>query len=93
MIHPRHLKLPAALKQQLVINLPFFLNAMLHKVAIRTSKAKYPFIIISHHGLVKIIVNKALSQTQMTLGDLIKANRPLQLDKPKLQHEDPTQGI
>jgi hypothetical protein len=92
-IHPRHLKLLAALKQWLVINLPFFLNAMLHEVAIRTQKEKDLVTIINHHGLVKMIVNKALSQTQMTWGDLIEANRPLQLEQPELQHEDPTQGI
>jgi hypothetical protein len=92
-IHPCHLKLLAVLKQWLVINLPFFLNVMLHEVAIRTQKAKDLVTIISHHGLVKLIVNRALSQTQITWGDLIEANRPLQLEQPKLHHEDPTQGI
>ena len=66
---------------------------MLHEVALRTQKAKDPVTIINHHGLVKLIVNKALIQTQMTWGDIIKANRPLQLEQPELQHEDPTQGI
>jgi hypothetical protein len=92
-IRPRHLKLLAALKQRLVINLPFFLNAMLHEVAIRTQKAKDHVTIISHHGLVKMIVNRALSQTQITWGDLIEANRPLQLEQPELHHENPPQGI
>ena len=66
---------------------------MLHEVSIRTQKEKYLITIISHHGLVKMIVNKALSQTQMTWGDLIEANRTVQLEQPKLQHEEPTQGI
>jgi hypothetical protein len=66
---------------------------MLHEVAIRTQKAKDPVTIISHHGLVKMIVNKALSQTQITWGDLIEANRPLQLEQPELRHENPPQGI
>jgi hypothetical protein len=78
-IRPCHLKLLAALKQRLVFNLPFFLNSMLHEVTIRTHKAKYHVTIISHHGLVKMIVNRALSQTQITWGELIEANRPLQL--------------
>jgi hypothetical protein len=51
-IQPRHLKFLAALKQWLVINLPFFLNSMLHEVAIRTKKVKDP---------IKLIVNKDLS--------------------------------
>ena len=29
----------------------------------------------------------------MTWGDLIEANRPLQLEQPEIQHKDPTQGI
>jgi len=50
---------------------------MLHEVAARTQKDKDPVTIISHHGLVKIIVNKTLSQTQITWGDLIEADKPL----------------
>jgi hypothetical protein len=83
-VRPCHLKLLATLKQRLVINLPFFLNAMLHEVAARTQKAKDPVTIISHHGLVKLIVNRALSQTQITWGDLIEADRPLQIEQPKI---------
>jgi hypothetical protein len=63
---------------------------MLHEVAIRTQKEKYLVTIIIHHGLVKLVVNKALSQTQMTSGDLIEANRPLQLEQSESNHEDPT---
>jgi gas vesicle protein len=66
---------------------------MLHEVSIRTQKAKDPVTIINHHGLVKLIVNKALSQTQLTWGNLIEANRPLQLEQPELYHEDPPQEI
>jgi hypothetical protein len=88
-----HLKLLATLKQRLVINLPFFLNAMLQEIAARTQKAKYRVTIISHHGLVKLVVNKALSQTQIAWGDLIEANRPLQLEQPKLHHGNTPQGI
>jgi hypothetical protein len=59
-VRPRHLKLLAALKKRLVINFPFFLNVMLHKVVARNHKAKDHVTIISHHGLVKLIVNRAL---------------------------------
>jgi hypothetical protein len=92
-IRPRHLKLLATLKQRLVINLPFFLNAMLHEVVVRTQKSKDPVTIINHHGLVKLIVSKALSQTQLTWGDLTGTNRPLQLEQPELYHENPSQEI
>ena len=81
------------LKKRLLINLPFFLNAMLHEVSLRKQKSKDPVTIINHHGLVKLIVNKVPSQNQLTWGDLIKANRPLQLEQPELYHEDPPQEI
>jgi hypothetical protein len=92
-IRPRHLKLLAALKQRLVLNLPFFLNAILHEVALRTQKSKDPVVVISHHRLVKLITNKALSQTQLTWDNLIEANRPPQLEQPELCHENPPQEI
>jgi hypothetical protein len=60
-IRPRHLKLLAALKQLLVLNLPFFLNAILHEVSLRTQKSKDPVTVINHHRLVKMITNKGLS--------------------------------
>ena len=86
MVIPRHLKLLATLKQRPVIIFPLFLNAMLHEVATRTQKAKDPINIISHHGIVKLIVNRALSQTQISLGELIE---PLQIEQPKMHHESP----
>jgi hypothetical protein len=80
-IRPRHLKLLAALKQRLVLNLPFFLDTVLHEVTLRTQKSKDPVTVISHHKLVKLIVDKALSQTQLTWENLIEANRPPQLEQ------------
>jgi hypothetical protein len=65
-IRHHHLKLMAALKQRLVLNLPFFLNSILHEVSLRTQKSKDLVTVISHHRLVKLITNKALSQTQLT---------------------------
>jgi hypothetical protein len=65
-IRPCHLKSLTALKQRLVLNLCFFLDAILHEVALRTQKYKDPVNIISHHRLVKLITNKSLSQTQLT---------------------------
>jgi hypothetical protein len=88
-IQSRHLKLLAALKQWLVLNLPFFLNAILHEVVLRAQKSKDPVIAISHHRLVKLITNKALSQTQLTWDNLIEVNKPPQLEKPELFHEEP----
>jgi len=85
-IPPRHIKLLVALKQQLVLNLPFFLHTILHEVSLRTQKSKDPITVISHHRLVKLIVDKALSQTQLTWENFIEANRP-----PQLEQETSTQ--
>jgi hypothetical protein len=83
----------AALKKRLVLNLPFFLNAMLHEVSLRTQKSNDHVTVINHHRLVKLITNKSLSQTQLNWDILIEANRPPQLEQPELCHEDPPQEI
>ena len=64
---------------------------MLHEVALRTQNFKDPVTVISHHGLIKLIVSKALSKTQLTWDNLIGANKPLQLEQPELCHENPLQ--
>jgi hypothetical protein len=92
-VRPCHLKLLAALKQRLLINFSFFLNAVLHEVVARNWKAKDPVTIISHHGLVYLIINMALSQTQITWGDLIGVDRPLEIEQPKIHQEIPSHGI
>ena len=66
---------------------------MLHEVVARTQKAKDPVTIISHHGLVKLIVNKALRQTQITWHDLIETDNPLQIEQPEIHQEIPSQRI
>jgi hypothetical protein len=58
-----HLKFLAALKQRLVLNVSFFLDTVLHEVALRTQKSKDPVTVINNHRLVKLIMGKALSQT------------------------------
>jgi len=84
MVRPRHLKLLATLKQQLVLNLPFLLNNILHEVAGRTQKNKDPDSVINHHGLVKLIVVRELNHAQITWENLIDLNRPLQIEKPEV---------
>ena len=93
MVRPHHLKLLTVLKQGLVINLPFFFNSILHEVAGRTQKAKDPANVINHHGLVKLIVYRALNHTQITWGDLIELDGPLQIEQPEVHHEFPPRGI
>jgi hypothetical protein len=88
-VRPHHLKLLVVLKQSSVINLPFFFNTMLHEVIGRTQKAKYPTNVISHNELAKLIVKMALNHTQITWGDLIDLDRPLQIEQPEIHHEIP----
>jgi hypothetical protein len=76
-VRPLHLKLFTTLKQWLVLNIPFLLNNILHEAAEKTRKVKDPDIIINHHGMVKLIVFKALNHAQMTWEYLIELNRPL----------------
>jgi hypothetical protein len=78
------------LKQWLVLNLPFFLNTILHEVALRTQKSKDLVTVIIHHILVKLIVYKELIQTHLTWENLIDANRPPQLEQATtIQRETP----
>jgi hypothetical protein len=65
---------------------------MLHEVVARMQKAKDLVTIISHHGLVKLIVNRALSQNQITWGDLIEVDRPLQME-PQMEFPLPQPEI
>jgi hypothetical protein len=98
MVRPHHLKLLETLKQRLVLNLPYLLNNILHEVARRTQKAKDLDSIINDHGLVKLIVVRALNHTQIMWEGLIDLNRPLQIEQPQVPQleihlEIPPQGI
>jgi len=63
---------------------------MLHEVAGRTQISKDPANVISHHGLVKLIVDRALNHTKIMWGEL---EIPLQIEQPEVHHEIPPQGI
>jgi len=60
-VRPRHLKLLATLKKKIVINLPFFLNMLLHEVACSVRKSRNTQAIVIHHGLIKLVVIKKLT--------------------------------
>jgi len=87
-VRPRHLKLLRVLKQWLVLNLPFLLNSILHEVTGRTQKDKDPDNIINHHGLLKLILVRALNHTHIMWEDLIDIDRPLQLEKPEVPQSE-----
>lgn len=59
-----HLKLLAYLRQKVTLNIPLLLKFMLHETTFRVRKAKDPLVIISHHGLIKLLVERRLQLTQ-----------------------------
>jgi len=65
MVRPHHLKLLAVLKQKCVVNFPSFLNFLLHDVARSIRKSHHVELVVSHHGLIQLIVSYSLdSQLQ-----------------------------
>jgi len=55
-VKPCQLKLLVVLKQKITVNLPFYLNFVLHDVSRRVVKEKDPHKIIIHYGLIKLII-------------------------------------
>ena len=61
-VRPRHLKLLVVLKQKCSVNLPALLNSLLHDVARSMKKAQHIESVVSHHELIRLIVNHSLTQ-------------------------------
>ena len=62
MVRPRHLKLLVVLKQKCVVNLPAYLNFLLHDVARSIRKSPHVELVVSHHSLIRLIVSYSLAQ-------------------------------
>ena len=72
-VRPRHLKLLAVLKQKCTINLPAFLNSLLHDIACGIRKAQHADMVVSHHCLIRLIVSYSLTQQQTSWEELISS--------------------
>lgn len=70
-VRPRNLKLLAVLKQKCSVNLPAFLNSLLHDVARSMKKAQHKESVVSHHGLIRLIVSHSLTQQHSSWEELI----------------------
>ena len=70
-VRPRNLKLLAVLKQKCFVNLPAFLNSLLHDVAWSMKKAQHVELVVSHHSLIRLIVSHSLTQQQSSWEELI----------------------
>lgn len=61
-VRPHHLKLLAVLKGKCSVNLPALLNSLLHDAARSLKKAQHIETVVSHHGLIRLIVSHSLTQ-------------------------------
>ena len=90
-VRPRHLKILAVLKQKCSVNLPAFLNSLLHDVAWSMKKAQHVESVVSHHGLIRLIVSHSLAQQQSSWEELIAMiGRGLTTPSPKRKHATST---
>ena len=71
MVNSRQLKLLAVLKQNILVNLPFFLNSILHDIVVRIRKAKNPQAVVSHHGLIKLIIIHELNKHHLAWDSFV----------------------
>ena len=92
-VRPRHLKLLAVLKQKCSVNLPALLNSLLHDVAQSIKKTQHVESVVSHHGLIQLIVSHSLTQQQSSWEELITMiNGGLTTPSPKGKHVTSTPG-
>jgi len=70
-VRPRHLKLLVVLKGKCSVNLPVILNSLLHDASRSLKKAQHEEAVVSHHGLIRLIVSHSLTQQQSSWGELI----------------------
>ena len=61
-VRPRHLKLLAVLKGKCAVNLPALLNSLLHDTSRSLKKAHHEDAVVSHHGLIHLIVTYSLAR-------------------------------
>ena len=86
-VRPRHLKILAVLKQKCSVNLPALLNSLLHDAAQSIKKAQHVESVVSHHGLIRLVVSYGLTQQQSSWEELIAMiEGGLAAPSPKRKH-------
>ena len=70
-VRPRHLKLLAVLKQKCTVNLPTFLNSLLHDISRSIRKSQHADMVVSHHCLIRLIISRSLTQQKTSWEELI----------------------
>lgn len=71
MVRPCHLKLLVVLRQKCVVNFPAYLISLLHNAARSIRKSHHTKMVVSHHGLSRLIVNHSLAQQQSSREELV----------------------
>lgn len=71
MVRPHHLKLFLVLKHKCSINLPAYLNFLLHDGTQNIKKSRHIETIVSHHCLIMLIVSYNLAQQQTSWEELV----------------------
>jgi len=56
----------AALRWKVILNLSYFMNVLLHETVSKLKLSKDEASIVSHYGLIKLIVFRGLNQVQMS---------------------------
>ena len=90
-VRARHLKLLAVLKGKCYVNLPALLNSLLHDAAQSLKKARHTDTVVSHHGLIQLIIRHSLTQQQGTWEELVETVKEgLAVPPPKSERTSST---
>ena len=79
------------LRHRNLLNVPFFLFKDLHHMAGFIRAAKHPYSSLTHHGLIKILILRALAQRNQTWEQFI--GQPYIAQGPIPLHEIPIREI
>src|ERR1700733_562626 len=90
-VRARHLKLLAVLKGKCSVNLPALLNSLLHDAAQSLKKAQHTDMVVSHHGLIRLIISHSLTQQQVTWEELVETvKKGLAIPPPRFERTSST---
>lgn len=62
----QHFQLMVTFRWKVILNLPYFLNSLLHETALRLKRSEDKASVVSHYGLIKPIVFIGLNQVQLS---------------------------
>jgi hypothetical protein len=78
MLYGYHFKFLAHLRHQRYVSIPYFLMYSLELISLKTRQVKKPETSLTHHGLIKLLVEDALQTTQWDWTSFLGQNPPSQ---------------